>query len=79
MPTRNSLKILVGRFGSAPAYVNVPNGAAFTTVAKVLQGADIKLGKSERVWVNGEKATRSKRVDRGDIVCVVSPKEASRK
>jgi len=73
---QNSLKVLVGRFGSNPDYVSISNGAS-TTVAKVLEAANIKLGSNEKVWVNGEKALRNTAVKRGDIVCVVSPKEAS--
>ena len=77
MPS-NELKVLVGRFGSNPEYVSIENGET-TTVSKVLESADIKLASSEKVWVNGEKALRSTTVKKGDIVCVVSPKEASRK
>ena len=72
----SELKILVGRFGSDPVHIDVSNGAS-STVSKVLAAADIKLSSTEKVWINGERALRGATVKRGDIVCVVSPKEAS--
>jgi len=77
MGNANQLKILVGRFGSSPTHVDVSNGAT-STVAKVLEAAEITLKSTEKVWVNGERALRGTVVKQGDIVCVVSPKEASK-
>jgi len=70
------LSIKVGRFGSDPVSVQVP---ANSTVGKVLEKAEIDLNDVERVFLNGETATKTKKVKRGDIVSVVSPKEAGRK
>ncbi len=66
---------MVGRFGSDPVEV-VVTGAA--TVASILEKAGIELSDEEKVWVNGSRATRTTKVKTGDIVAVVSPKEAGK-
>lgn len=91
MPTRNrraratrrpaarasggSLEIAVGRFGSEPVTVTVTKGS---TVGAVLKKADIVLGSSERVWLNGSASALTDKVKRGDIVSIVSPREAGK-
>lgn len=70
-----STKVMVGRFGSDPVEV-VVTGAA--TVEKILKSADIELSDEEKIWVNGKRATRSTKVKTGDIVAIVSPKEAGK-
>lgn len=66
-------KVMVGRFGQEPQTVTV-RGAA--TVKAVLVQAGIGLNTRERVWVNGGRATPNTKVKGGDIVSVVTPKEA---
>ena len=71
--TAKSSTIKVGRFGSAPESINVKGKA---TVAVVLVKADIQLESNEKIWVNGTRASKSTVVKTGDIVSVISPKEA---
>lgn len=68
--------VRVGRFGSDPVTVVVKGSKA--TVGDVLERAGIALGRSERVWLNGTKASAADAVRTGDIVSVVSPKEAGK-
>ena len=69
----HSVKVMVGRFGSTPSAVSIANNS---TVIQVLQKAGIEVGGSERVWLNGERATRTEKVRAGDIISIVSPKQA---
>ncbi len=64
-----------GRFGEEPQTLRVKAGA---TVANVLEAAGVEIGAKEKVWVNGSRATFTTKVTAGDIVAVVSPKEAGR-
>lgn len=73
MPSKT--KVMVGRFGSDPVAIEVTGPA---TVAKVLAQAGIELSDEEKLWVNGKVATRGSKVKNGDIVAIVSPKEAGR-
>lgn len=66
-------KVLVGRFGSSPEEVSVKKGS---TVAEVLDEAGIEMGEKEKVWLNGERAESDDVVEKGDIVSILSPKEA---
>lgn len=66
-------EVLIGRFGSTPEKVTVDRGS---TVAEVLDEAGIKLGAKEKVWLNGERAESDDVVEKGDIVSILSPKEA---
>jgi len=65
----------MGRFGQVPQRVEIASPA---TVSAVLTKLGIEISKSEKVWVNGERATARTRVEMNDIVAVVSPKEAGR-
>ncbi len=69
-----TVEVSIGRFGSVPETIRVQAPA---TVGAVLEKADIVLEGSERVWLNGEQADLKTRVKAGDIVGIVSPKEAS--
>lgn len=68
-----SIKVMIGRFGSTPSAVNIK---ASSTVLEALTKAGIEVGSSERVWLNGERATRTDKVAAGDIISIVSPKQA---
>ncbi len=61
------------RFGSDPEKIEAPEEA---TVGDVLSEANMTLASNERVWVNGEKATRQDIVEDGDNIAIVSPKQA---
>lgn len=65
--------VRIGRFGSDSSSVELEKD---TTVADALEEAGISLGGEEKIWVNGEKATGRDILENGDVVNVVSPKEA---
>ena len=69
----NRISVVIARFGSDPEKLEVPKDS---TVDDVLEEAGVNLGSSEKVWVNGEKATRKDLVEDGDNVLIVSPKQA---
>lgn len=69
----NRIKIVIARFGSEPDKIEIPIGA---TVEDALSEAGIVLNTSEKVWINGEKATHKDIVEEGDNILIVSPKEA---
>ena len=71
--TSGTVRVLVGRFGSDPVQVQVSRGG---TVRKVLEKADLEISDSERIWLNGSRTTLSSKVKAGDIISIVSPKEA---
>ena len=65
--------VVIGRFGSTPETVQVKVGS---TIAQVLKTANIEMTKSEDVWLNGAPAKGTTKVKKGDIVGIVSPREA---
>lgn len=65
--------VMFGRFGEQPKTIKVKKGA---TVKDMLSLAGVTIGTKEKVWVNGTRATFETKVKSGDIVAVVSPKEA---
>lgn len=67
------ITVVLMRFGSDPEKIDVPVNA---TVADALEEANISLNTNERVWVDGEKATKQDVLEDGDNIAVVSPKEA---
>ncbi|MFA5395908.1 MAG: hypothetical protein WC346_07875 [Methanogenium sp.] len=75
MKKQDRIKIIIGRFGREPEEVEVPMGS---TVEEALKDASVSLGSSEKVWVNSEKASMKDIVEDGDIINIVSPKEAGR-
>ena len=68
--------VLVGRFGSDPVRVRITGRA---TVEAILIKAGIMTGGEEKVWVNGAAATSKSTVKSGDILTILSPKEAGNK
>lgn len=71
--SRSSSRVTVGQFGADPVTVTVSGSA---TVGDVLSKAGFDVSSSEKIWLNGKRATKSTRVRTGDIVSVISPKEA---
>lgn len=69
----NRISVVIARFGSDPEKLEVPKDS---TVDDVLTEAGVNLSSSEKVWINGEKATRKDLVEDGDNVLIVSPKQA---
>ncbi len=67
------ISVVSARFGSDPEKLEVPKDS---TVDDVLDEAGVNLSSSEKVWINGEKATRKDLVEDGDNVLIVSPKQA---
>ena len=73
MKKAKRITVVLMRFGSDPEKIDVPVGAS---VADVLEEANMTLNSNERVWVDGERATRQDVVEEGDNIAIVSPKEA---
>jgi len=69
----NRINVVIMRFGSDPEKIEI---AKDSTVEEAIKEADISLGSSEKVWVNGEKALKQDILQDGDNVAIVSPKEA---
>lgn len=69
----NVMDITIGRFGTEPQVVSVPKDS---TVREALSEVGISLGDSDKVWVNGTRANLRDILEGGDIVNVVTPKQA---
>lgn len=67
------INVVIARFGSDPEKLEIPGGA---TVENAFTEAGITPSSTEKVWVNGEKATRKDILEDGDNILLVSPKEA---
>lgn len=72
-PQGDTMIITVARFGHAPQNVTVPTGS---TVATVLSTADITLEGREELFVEGVNAESNDILENGDILSVVTPKQA---
>jgi len=77
VPTKvkQEIKVTVGRFGSEPVSITVTEPA---TISSVLSKAGINTSSTEKVWLNGEIATSNSNVKQGDIVSIVSSKQAGK-
>ena len=71
----NRINVVIMRFGSDPEKIEI---AKDSTVEDALEEVDITLNKSEKIWVNGEKALKQDILQDGDNIAIVSPKEAGR-
>lgn len=67
------IKVTIGRFGSEPQEVSVQKDS---TIRAALEEIGISLGSDDKVWVNGQRAGLRDILDEGDIVNVVTPKQA---
>lgn len=73
-PAGAGAKVLVGRFGENPVRVTAKRGA---TVGAVLEQAGFAgLASNERVWLNNKRTTKGAKVRNGDILAIVTPKQA---
>lgn len=70
------LVVYVGRLGSAPQEIRLSGRS--TTVEAVLRAANINVEGRMRLSVNGIVASKTSRVKNGDLVGVVTPKQAGR-
>lgn len=73
MKKQHRIKVIIGRFGREPEEVEI---AENSTVNEALKDAGIKLNDSEKIWVNSERAAGNDIIENGDIINIVSPKEA---
>ncbi len=71
-----SIKVTIGRFGSEPQEVIIEKDS---TIRTALQEVGIEITDSDKVWVNGTRASLRDILDEGDIVNVVTPKQAGLK
>ena len=65
--------VTIARFGQNPQAVTVPKGS---TVAEVLKAAGITTRGRETMFVDGEDAAKTDIMENGDILSIVTPKEA---
>ncbi len=68
-----TMTIKIGRFGSGSADVTLPKDS---TVEEALEEAGITFSSTEKVMVNGERASANDILENGDVVNIFSPKEA---
>jgi len=73
---KGSISITIGRFGSDPEQYDL---AKDSTVKEALEEAGISLESAEKVWVNGDRANSRDILEEGDVINVVTPKEAGAK
>ena len=71
--TAATIRVMVGRFGSEPETFIVRRGS---TVGDVLAKAEIAVSGIDRIWLNGEQVNLRAKVAAGDLISVISPKEA---
>lgn len=69
----NTIKVTIGRFGSEPQEVEIEKDS---TVRAGLEEVGITVEGSDKVWVNGVRASLRDVLETGDIVNVVTPKQA---
>lgn len=69
----SSIKVTIGRFGSDPQEVIIEKDS---TIRAALDEVGIEISDSDKVWVNGVRAGLRDILDEGDIVNVVTPKQA---
>lgn len=70
---RSDIMVMFGRFGSAPQTLRIrANG----TVEDVISAAGVSVTGTDRIWLNGDRANLTDKVQDGDLVSIVSPKEA---
>ena len=72
VPVSNVIAVSVVSFGNDPVAVAVPVGS---TVAQVLAQANITRG-SQEIFVSGETANDADIVENGDVLSIVTPKQA---
>lgn len=70
---KKEITVQIGRFGSGSQTVELPKDC---TVEDALAEAGITFSKTEKVMVNGERASGNDILEDGDVVNVFSPKEA---
>jgi hypothetical protein len=62
------IQITIGRFGEKAKKVGVPQG---TTIGALLKKAEIKLSRSEKIWIGGNKTKSTQKIQKGDIINIV--------
>lgn len=69
----NMISVSVSRFGQSTVQVTVP---VDSTVGEVLTASGVSTGRSEQLFVAGVPATMNDIMENGDILSVVTPKQA---
>jgi len=67
------MKVTIGRFGSEPKEVELEKDA---TVRQALEELGLDVGETTNVYVNGVKASMRDILEEGDLVNLVTPKQA---
>ena len=73
MRKAGGITVTVGSFGSDPTEISIDKD---TSIREALEEAGISTGSAEKIYVNGERATLRDILEDGDVVNVVSSKEA---
>jgi len=73
VPASNTIVVTVARFGNAPQNVTVPTGS---TVDTILATVGLHLEGREELFVEGVNAEGDDVLENGDILSVVTPKQA---
>lgn len=60
--------ITIGRFGESAKKISVPAGS---TIGTLLKKAEIKLSRSEKIWIDGARTASNQKVLKGDIINIV--------
>jgi len=68
----SSIEVKIGRYNEKTEVISLPAGAS---VEDALNEANIELGESESIWVDGEKAEFTDSVENGDNLQIVGKKE----
>lgn len=68
-----TISVRIGRFGSDSSTHSLPKDC---TVEDALEEAGIPFSSTEKVMVNGERASSNDILENGDVVNIFSPKEA---
>ena len=69
----DDIEVTIGYFGSSPEKVQLRTDS---TVREAIDSVRFNLEGNETVWVNGERADLRDMLDDGDVVNIVTPKDA---
>lgn len=72
-PATGNIVVTISRFGRDPQNVTVPEGSSVSTV---LSQAGVELEGREQLFVEGVTADSSDVLENGDILSIVTPKQA---
>ncbi len=69
------IAVAVSRFGSDPVIVKLPHNS---TVGEALSAAGVAIASREQAYVAGQEARNADILEDGDVVSIVTPKQAGK-